>query len=598
MKKLNRAYSDLNLRYKLFIQYLLLLAIPLTLFIAVNYKITSKDMEEQTLYSSRQAFEQSRSYIEYKLYIVKTYLNVLSTNGEIQEILDRGPEYYKDNLGVWNFDIEDIHKQFYLTKPSNDIIKTSLYTPKAITFDHDTDDIIRMDAIMATDWYKNLMRSSYTFEMFPSVIASDGEKEKNIKTITFARNVYDFESLQEVIGILRVDIPEAVFSLILDRVAYTERSSVYLINGNGQIISQSSKADPSGISFVSDTLHANKANTFKEGVWNRETIGNTEYLVGIQNVDDSDWYLSILIPYQDILGSQKKLMKQMLFITLLIAIFSLPLAFLVASSGTRRIRSLISQMKSVKQGNFNVGILHEGKDEIGELSRNFKTMISKVSQLLEEKYALGQEVKSMELKALQAQIHPHFLYNTLDLIYWKAKRIQEQGIYDLVQSLSRFYKLSLSKGEDIVTLRNEIEHIQAYIDIQNARFKNGIRLELDIPDELYACNMPKITLQPLVENSIIHGILETESETGTIMIKGKIEDGKFTLEVIDDGVGISAEKLSAIFNLSSNDPFHGFGANNINKRIKLLYGEEYGLSYRKNNGPGVTVAILLPALPA
>ncbi|WNQ12900.1 sensor histidine kinase [Paenibacillus aurantius] len=594
MRRLYRVYNDLNMRYKLFIQYLLLLAVPFTLFIAVNYRITSKDMEEQARYSSRQAFEQSRSFMEYKLYIVKTYLNVLSTNGKMQEILHRTPDYYYNNLGLWSFDIDDIRKQFYLTRPSNDIMKTSLYTQKAITYNNETGDVLRTDKIIHTSWYQNLMKSSYTFEMFPNQIPGAGKEEESTRTITVVRSVSDVDSLQEIIGILRVDIPEMTFSTILDRVAFTKQSSVFLINESGEIMSQSSKADPSRISFSSDVLKANTADELKKGIWGRRTIGSTDYLVGVQSVNESDWYLISLIPYQEILGSQYKVMKQMLLIALLIALFLLPLAFFAASSGTRRIRSLISQMKSVKQGNFNVWILHESKDEIGELSRNFKSMISKVGELLEEKYALGQEVKSMELKALQAQINPHFLYNTLDLIYWKAMRIHEHGIYELVQSLSRFYKLSLSKGEDIVTLRNEIEHIKAYIDIQNARFKNGIRLELDIPEVLYDRKMPKITLQPLIENSIIHGILETESETGTIAIKGFLEDGKFMLEVRDDGVGLSDEKVNAILKQSTNDPFHGYGANNINKRIKLLYGYDYGLSYRKNDGPGVTAIISLP----
>jgi two-component system sensor histidine kinase YesM len=183
-------------------------------------------------------------------------------------------------------------------------------------------------------------------------------------------------------------------------------------------------------------------------------------------------------------------------------------------------------------------------------------------------------------------------------MYWKALRIEEPSIYELVQSLSKFYKLSLSKGEDIVTIKNEIEHIQAYVEIQNARFKNGITLIINIPDEFYIYKLPKVTLQPLVENSIIHGILETKEERGTITISGYIDEHLFILELKDDRVGISEDNINAIFKMNTADAFHGYGVNNINKRIKLLYGEQYGISYGYNNKQsGTTVLIALPLQP-
>ncbi|SDX12674.1 sensor histidine kinase [Paenibacillus sp. CF384] len=587
-------YRDLKMHYKLFLQYLLLLAIPFTLFIIVNYRISSKDLEAQARYSSRQVFEQSRSFMEFKLYVAKNFLTILASNEKIQDILHRNASYYFNSYGLWSFDVEGIRKQFYITKPSEDIIKTSLYTSQAVASTNETDDVMSTKRIADNAWYANLNKSSTTFEVFPSMIRLNDLQKEKTPTFTIARSIFDNESFQNVIGVLSVDMPKSIFESILDRVAFTKESSVFLINQAGEILVHSSHANTDLLSFKSGILRGNTNDQFKAGVWGKRVFDDAEYLVGAQLVDDSDWYLVSLTPYKEILGSQKKAMKQMLFIAFLIAMFLLPLAFLAAASGTRRIRGLIAQMKSVKQGDFDLHIQHEGKDEIGELSRNFKSMIAKVTQLLDEKYALGQEVKSMELKALQAQINPHFLYNTLDLIYWKAMRIQEQGIYDLVQSLSRFYKLSLSKGEDIVSLRNEVEHIAAYIDIQNARFKNGITLVIDISEALYDHPMPKITLQPLVENSIIHGILETESETGTITISAATSNGKFVIMVKDDGVGISQENLERIFNRDRTDPFHGYGANNINKRIKLLYGEEYGLVYKRNEGSGVTVIIDLP----
>ncbi|MFD0670917.1 sensor histidine kinase [Cohnella sp. GCM10027633] len=588
-----KRYRDLNLRYKLFLQYLLLLAVSFGLFVFINYRITARDLEEQARYSSRQAFEQSRAFMEYKLSVVKTYLNVLSANEQVQEVLSRTPEYYGNNYGLWNFDIEKIRKQFYFSKPSNDILKTSMYTDRAFTAVDETDDFMRMERIVGTIGYENLLRGSHTFEMFPSEVVVS-HRDGTTKTIAIVRSIADANSLQDSIGLLRADVPENLFSSILDRVAFSATSSIFLIDDEGTVVSRSSQAAEAGFSFRNDVLKGNTKDDLKAGAWTKRQIGNEVYLVGAQNVADSDWVLVSLVPYRDILGSQRDNVKQMMYILLAIAVFSLPLAFLAASSATRRIRTLIRQMKNVKQGDFDVHVQHSSKDEIGELARNFKSMISRVSQLLEDKYELGQEVKSMELKALQAQINPHFLYNTLDLIYWKAMRIHEQSIYELVQALSKFYKLSLSRGEDIVTLQNELAHIQAYADIQNARFKNGIALSWEVSPDLLDHPIPKITLQPLVENAIIHGILETEEGKGSIVVRAYAEGNVLVITVKDDGVGIVREKLGGILDELGADPTRGYGARNVNRRIKLLFGERYGLSYRHNDGPGVTAVISLP----
>ncbi|MFC5403312.1 cache domain-containing sensor histidine kinase [Cohnella soli] len=594
MTKLFGFYRDLRLHYKLFLQYLLLLALSFTLFIFVDYRMTSKDLEAQARYSSRQAFEQSRSFMEYKLYIAKNFLNILASNEKIQDILHRDSAYYANNYGLWNFDVEDIRKQIYFTKPSEDILQTNLYTSQAVAANNETDDVMKISRLAGASWYKNLRQNRSTFAIFPNEIKTGALLSDTKRTVAIARNIYDRESLQSVIGVFTIDVPESIFASILDGVAITKETAVFLVDPRGEVIVRSAGANASGLSFRTDILQQYTSTQLKSGIWEKRFFGQAEFLVGAQTVADTDWYLIGLTPYKEILGSQKKAVERMLAITFVIALFLLPLAFVAAASSTRRMRSLIVQMKSIRQGDFNIQITHEGKDEIGELSRNFKSMITKVTQLLDEKYALGQEVKSMELKALQAQINPHFLYNTLDLIYWKAMRIQEQGIYDLVQSLSKFYKLSLSKGEDLVTLHNEIEHIKAYVAIQNARFSNGITLLVDVPEALHECPMPKITLQPLVENAIIHGILETENGTGTIRIGAEEADGKLVVTVSDDGVGISNENLDNIFDVNKTNAFRGYGANNINKRIKLLYGEDYGLTYRRNAGPGVTVSVSLP----
>lgn len=164
----------------------------------------------------------------------------------------------------------------------------------------------------------------------------------------------------------------------------------------------------------------------------------------------------------------------------------------------------------------------------------------------------------------------------------------------LVESLSRFYKLSLSKGEDIVTIENELNHVRAYVQIQNMRFSNSIGLEINVPEDLYPYHILKIVLQPLVENAIQHGIFEKEEEVGTVTINGDLRDNDIILYVQDGGVGIPEEKLQNLLTGVSNHDSHGYGVRNINERLKLNYGSEFGLSYCSRPGLGTTVEIRIP----
>ncbi|MEX1030226.1 MAG: sensor histidine kinase [Paenibacillaceae bacterium] len=582
-------YTNLQMRYKLFIHYSLFISIPLTIFIILNNNVASGDLKEQALFSSRQVFEQGRINLEYKFESMNTYMTVVSLNATIQSTLKKELDIYENDLGTWGYDLREMRKQFFITRPSEDITNTTLYSDSAITAIDETEDFKKMSNVVDTSWYRHMQTGQYAYEWFNEGAAGSA-------VVSGARRILDDESLRSAIGLIRLDIPEHVFTLVLDRVAFFHSSSVFLMSSNHELLASSSNANKAYSSLVESLTNNLTIERLINGIWEEHTFQNNRYLVGIQSVSGSNAHLIVLVPYSEILASQSKAIRQMLLITLIIAPLTFPLAFIVASSGTRRIRKLISQMKTVKQGDFTVRIHPGGKDEIDELTHNFNTMVTKTAHLLDEKYEMGKEIKSMELKALQAQINPHFLYNTLDLLSWKAIRINENSIYELVQSLSTFYKLSLSKGSSIVTLNNEIEHIQAYVKIQNARFKNGLHLLIDVPESLLQCKLPKITLQPIIENAIIHGILETADKKGTIEITAYTKDDHVIVRIADDGVGMSEERAASILLYDNSDTTHGYGVKNIDTRIKLLYGEQYGLNYESRQGNGTIVIITLPTL--
>jgi two-component system sensor histidine kinase YesM len=260
--------------------------------------------------------------------------------------------------------------------------------------------------------------------------------------------------------------------------------------------------------------------------------------------------------------------------------------YTIAKSISKPIVLLSHKMKDVKKRKLEKLEIKEQKDEIGNLVTSYNYMVDEIQSLLLQQFELGQEKKGAELMALQSQINPHFLYNTLDMINWMAKKNEEENIRDTVEALSKYYRLILNKGEDIITIRDELELCKAYITIQQKRFKQRIQFEIDVEDSILMYLIPKITLQPLLENAIIHGISESPSGTGTIIISGWEEDDKLILAVTDDGVG-----MDSVEGIENKHKGSHYGISNIEMRLTLFYGMKQCISYESTKGVGTCVSL-------
>ena len=254
-------------------------------------------------------------------------------------------------------------------------------------------------------------------------------------------------------------------------------------------------------------------------------------------------------------------------------------------------------MRCVQSGDFSHYIDHNDNDELGELIDSYNYMIGKMSILIDEQYKLGKSVKNAELKALQSQINPHFLYNTLDMINWMSYKKMNSEISHAVKNLAKFYKLSLNKGKDLVPIKDELQHATLFVNIQNMRYNNRISLKFNVDESINDYLIPKITLQPIIENSINYGILGKGEGTGTISILGYSINSDVILTISDDGIGMTEDKLKELIdNKLTSSKGSGYGLKNINKRIKLLYGDNYGLSFKSVYNYGTTVIIKIPPI--
>ncbi len=256
---------------------------------------------------------------------------------------------------------------------------------------------------------------------------------------------------------------------------------------------------------------------------------------------------------------------------------------------TRPLRQLQTVMQSVDTGEFRKAGNLDATDEIQELAREYDLMVGRIGELMEENVREQELKRKSDLKVLQAQINPHFLYNTLDSIIWMGEMDKSDEVVKMTSALSRLFRISISKGRELIPLRDELEHVRSYLTIQEMRYKNKFRYLIDIPENLMDSTILKITLQPLVENAIYHGIRNVNYE-GLIEIGGSTENHDLVLTVRDNGEGMDADKLAALLNTNQ----HGTGIRNVHERIRLYFGPEYGLSYKSNVGKGTLITIRIP----
>ena len=351
-------------------------------------------------------------------------------------------------------------------------------------------------------------------------------------------------------------------------------------------------------SYLPEDIGASLSQSAQD-TWNTIELDGIPCYTYSATLPPTGWTLVSVVPYTDIYSVGRALRNEMIGIMAAVAGAAYAVALYLSNHMLRRIWQLSETMQKVEDGDVEVRFNSEGKDEIGQLILHFDHMMGRIQQLMEEKIRYGFEIKNLELKALQAQINPHFLYNTLDTINCMAIQKAVPEIAGVATSLATFYKISLSRGKDRIPVRDEVLHAKMYLRIQNARFENRIQTRWDISPEIENLYIIKIVLQPIIENAAIHGIYEREDGTGTITVHGYRKGEDVYIEVADDGIGMPQEKADTVFSSPPGEIARepgGYGVKNIIDRLKIAYGYEYGLSCKSVPGAGTVVTIHIPAV--
>ncbi len=332
-----------------------------------------------------------------------------------------------------------------------------------------------------------------------------------------------------------------------------------------------------------------------------QKINGQDYIRSYHLLERTGWKLVNVVPLASFMINLE-LVPVVVVVVFILALL-LGLVFTNATAGhlTKPIKNLLVSIGNVKQGNFQENVPVKSSDEIGELTKHYNEMIAYINNLLNQVYALEIEEKIAELKALQAQINPHFLYNTLDNIYWKAAAGDTKGVQDMVLAMSKLFRLVLNVGKEFSSVRQEKELIQYYITLQQQRYRSKLTYHVDFSEEILDYEIPKLILQPFVENAIVHGI-ETEARPTEVTVTGSLVDEKLKFTIRDTGKGISQETVAQLLEPAlakdASPDRGGYGIKNVIKRLSLYYENHYDLSIRSTPGQGTEVVLTVPrAIP-
>lgn len=558
------------------------------------YPQVVRHYREKTDYSMEQSVSQAISFTESYLRNMTYLANMVEDNGVIQNTLSAdGFGEERPYMEQW-LEYYELNKEFNSYEISNSVYRFCLYVPDEVMYAGNQYYFDGVSRLKERSDYVDLRYALNRGEDYVAISRErDGvDQQDTSQMVTLYHRIASKKEKEEELGICSISVSAKYFQDIMKNANITSEGLVYLMSENGRMITSSNSSILQKMQKKGILLNYG-AELFME----KRKEGQKEYYITRQNVDGASWQMILIIPENEYEDQYRFLwLSAALMLGSMIAVIVL-MSYLLSGYYVGRLKKLNVEMTGLESGNLNANLpITTEEDEIEEIYHNFNGMVQEVQRLMQEHYQLSKEVKMAEVRALQAQINPHFLYNTLDLINWISMDYGAEEIGTLTWNLARFYRLSLNHGKSLISIGEEVEHVEVYVNIENYHFDNAISLEVDVPEELksYACL--NIILQPFVENAIVHGIAEKpDIESCEIRICARREEQDIVFSVQDDGPGVDVKEMQKETQQDIRTAQHGYGVRNINFRLKLCFGEKYGVTYLESE-KGTHVEIKIPVM--
>lgn len=447
----------------------------------------------------------------------------------------------------------------------------------------------RMSAheVRTSDWFQKAMEWEGTVTYFSQPHVQHLFENQRSLVVSMARRQDYMDGGIWQSGVMLMDIDYSALSDVVTGVSLGESGYTYLMDQHGELI-----CHPRLQLIYQGLAGEDRQAALSQivGVAHDRQDGRDRVLI-ITSIGQTRWRMVGVAWLDELYALQSTFRRILMAVLAGAALLSLGTSTMMAYWVTRPIRHLEHKMQKVQEGDLSVTITEKGFREIRAVSRAFNHMLDEIRMLM-ARVLREQETKRLhELNALQAQINPHFLYNTLDSIVWMEERGRSREAITMVLALAKLFRISISKGRRFITVKEELEHVRNYLVIQKMRFRDRFNYTIDAQDEALSERTVKLIVQPLAENSIVHGFEEGQDQELTICIRAWVDDESLYFSVIDDGIGIPQEKLP---DLLSTDGEGGIGLKNVHERIQLTYGLDYGLTIESAEDVGTTITIRIP----
>ncbi|MRN52210.1 sensor histidine kinase [Paenibacillus monticola] len=590
----NFRYRISGIRTTLLLSYLVIIFICIAMVGAASYYISYKSMLEKVETASFQIVRQIENNMDNDMHSKRNLLLSPYYNQQYIDDINAYASMSSESKFVIRQSFEDLYLKTFNTTPITDFVRFRIYYSTGEMMSSSNNSAHENPAKVRNEsWFKDTVNKDGRVN-FINVPDSESISEERTIAYSTAILIRDFANPDQFI-VVRADYSDSLFRSISQNADLTETSKFLVLDENNTPVYVS---EGYSVNLLQDILSRMEGKQGK--FWfNHE---DSQYFISYTRSEYSGWKTVLLMPKEEIVSPLNSIKTAVIYTGAFAFMITFLLSILLGRMITKPILDLHKSVNRIKRGDFSVGLDVNRRDEIGRIAMNFNAMRNELQMLIENKYIYQIKLQEAELAMLYSQINPHFLYNTLDSIKAMADYYSVEEISEMAQSLADMFRYNIKNSDEVVSLREELEQIEAYIRIQSFRFDGKFQYSVDVEEELYDYSILKMTLQPLVENAVFHGI-EPMREKGRIVIAARRYADGVHLSVSDNGVGIMEERLEEIraalvrpvvqeqyLSLPSGV---GIGIRNVYARYAIRYGTRMEFRIESNEGAGTLITLIL-----